>query len=76
MNGEREKLAEASYRKRSAKHKGRPHFYAYQKRQREKEALDGAKETERVRVGRFKKFKGQVADYWSGRIKDYPGKPG
>lgn len=69
---DRERLAEASFRKRAAAHKGRPHSYAHQRRRQAAKRLAEAKTTERARVGRMRRLKDQIAAYWRGEREDHP----
>ncbi len=72
---DRERLADASFKKKAAKHKGRNHFHAYQKRQREAikavERAARAEKTARTYAG----YVEAVRAYWAGLRPDHPAKP-
>jgi len=71
---DRERLAEASYRKRAAQHKGRAHFRAFQKRQRaaaRRKAGEEKAARNRVIYGRYVE---RVRAFWAG-LGDHPRKP-
>lgn len=72
---DRERLAEASFKKKAAKHKGRPHFHAYQKRQREAAAKAEAVACAEKTARRYGRYIEEVRAYWAGLRPDHPPKP-
>ena len=72
---DRERLADASHRKKCAKHKGRNHWRNWERRQMaaEKRAAAEAKTAIRQRV--WTAYVEQVRAYWSGDRSDLPGRP-
>lgn len=69
---DRERLAEASFRKHAANHKGRPHFHAHQCRQASAKKLRAAKDAELERVKYWRQFKDRVRAYWTGGADTHP----
>lgn len=64
--------AERKFHRNKAKHKGRPHFYAHQRRSMRKAAEDGGRKTKAIIDAKFASLKARIRAYWNGDIDEHP----
>ncbi|WP_157223737.1 hypothetical protein [Caulobacter sp. AP07] len=68
----RERLAAASFAKKCAKHKGRAHWYAWQKRQAAKIKAVAVRQTTANKASARSRFLAASRAYWSGLADEHP----
>lgn len=69
---DRERLATASFAKKCARHKGRAHWYPWQKRQMAKTAAVGHRKAGEIGASARSRFLAQARAYWAGEIDEHP----
>jgi hypothetical protein len=71
----RERLAKQSFLRKTAKHKGRCHTYAWQDREEERKRKLNEAKTNEAKSNTIKEYKKQVREYWQGLRDTHPIKP-
>lgn len=69
---DRERLAAASFTKKRAHHKGRAHWYAWQKRQASKLKAVTDRKAAATKAGGRARFLAASRAYWSGQVDEHP----
>lgn len=72
ITNDRERLAAASHLKKCAKHRGRNHFHAHQRRKMAKEKAKAMAEKKAKRDAARRAFQAAARKYWSGLRDHHP----